>query len=54
MENFQEQELPLQLCIGAPMQKEELPDYRNRQATGNDRGQNEAQIWQRPWAGRGS
>jgi hypothetical protein len=47
MENFQEQELPLQLCFGAPKQKEELSDCRNRQAAGNDRRQNEAQIWQR-------
>jgi hypothetical protein len=29
------------------MQKEELPDPRNRQAAGNDRPQNEAQICQR-------
>jgi hypothetical protein len=32
MGNFQEQELSLQLCFGAPKQKEELSDSRNRQA----------------------
>jgi hypothetical protein len=47
MENLQEQELPLQLCIGAPMQREELTDSRNRQAAENDRRQNEGQICQR-------
>jgi hypothetical protein len=47
MANSQEQELSLQLCIGAPMQKEERPDPRNRQAAENDRPQNEDQIWQR-------
>jgi hypothetical protein len=45
--NYQEQELSLQLCIIAIMQKEELSDSRNRQAAGNDRHQNEDQIWQR-------
>jgi hypothetical protein len=52
MENFQEQELSLQLCIGAPMQREELSDSRNRQAAGNQGEQNEDQIWQRPFAAR--
>jgi hypothetical protein len=47
MTNYQEQELSLQLCIIAIMQKEELPDSRNRQAAENDRRQNEDQIWQR-------
>jgi hypothetical protein len=47
MGNFQEQELSLPTCIIAIMQKEERPDSRNRQAAGNDRGQNEVQIWQR-------
>jgi hypothetical protein len=47
MGDLEEQELPLQLCIGAPKQKEELSDSRNRQAAGNDRRQNEDQIWQR-------
>jgi hypothetical protein len=47
MENLQEQELSLQLCIIVVMQKEERPDSRNRQAAGNDRPQNEDQIWQR-------
>jgi hypothetical protein len=47
MENLQEQELPLQLCIIVVMQKEERPDSRNRQAAENDRPQNEDQIWQR-------
>jgi hypothetical protein len=47
MANLREQELPLLTCIGAPMQKEELPDSRNRQAAGNNRPQNEDQIWQR-------
>jgi hypothetical protein len=39
------------------MQKEERPDSRNRQAAGNDREQNEDQIWQRRprrWAAAGS
>jgi hypothetical protein len=47
MGNLQEQQLSLQLCIGAPMQREELSDSRNRQAAENDRPQNEDQIWQR-------
>jgi hypothetical protein len=47
MANLREQELPLQLCIIAIMQKEELSDSRNRQAAGNDSPQNEDQIWQR-------
>jgi hypothetical protein len=47
MENLQEQQLSLQLCIIAGMQREELSDSRNRQAAGNDRHQNEGQIWQR-------
>jgi hypothetical protein len=47
MEDLQEQQLPLQLCIGAPMQREELSDPRNRQAAGNQGEQNEDQIWQR-------
>jgi hypothetical protein len=37
MENLQEQELSLQLCIIVVMQKEERPDSRNRQAAENDR-----------------
>jgi hypothetical protein len=44
MANYQEQELSLQLCIIAIMQKEELSDSRNRQAAENDRRQNEDQI----------
>jgi hypothetical protein len=48
MENLQEQQLPLQLCIGAPMQREELSDSRNRQAAETKGRQNEDQIWQRP------
>jgi hypothetical protein len=47
MENLQEQQLSLQLCIGAPMQREELPDSRNRQAAETREAQNEDQIWQR-------
>jgi hypothetical protein len=47
MENLQEQQLSLQLCIIAIMQKEELSDSRNRQAAGNQGEQNEGQIWQR-------
>jgi hypothetical protein len=47
MENLQEQQLPLQLCIIAGMQRGELSDSRNRQAAGNDRHRNEGQIWQR-------
>jgi hypothetical protein len=49
MENLQEQQLPPQLCIGAPMQmqREELPDSRSRQAAETKGGQNEDQIWQR-------
>jgi hypothetical protein len=47
MENLQEQQLPLQLFIGAPMQREELSGSRNRQAAETNGGQNEDQIWQR-------
>ena len=47
MENLQEQQLSLQLCIGAPMQREELSDSRNRQAAPGNQAQNEDQIWQR-------
>jgi hypothetical protein len=47
MANSWEQELSLQLCIVALMQKEELSDSRNRQAAETKRGQNEDQIWQR-------
>jgi hypothetical protein len=55
MEYLQEQQLPLQLCIIALMQKEELSGSRNRQAAETQGGQNEDQIWQRglapapPW-----
>jgi hypothetical protein len=52
MANSREQEqLSLQLCITAIMQKEELPDSRNRQAAETKGGQNEGQIWQRCMAG---
>jgi hypothetical protein len=47
MANSWEQELSLQLCIIALMQKEELSDSRNRQAAETKGGQNEDQIWQR-------
>jgi hypothetical protein len=47
MANLREQELSLLTCIMAIMQKEELSDFRNRQAAENDRRQNEDQIWQR-------
>jgi hypothetical protein len=47
MENCQEQQLSLQLCITAIMQKEELLGPRNRQAAETQGGQNEDQIWQR-------
>jgi hypothetical protein len=58
MVNLREQELSLQLCIIAIMQKEELSDSRNRQAAGNQGEQNEGQIWQRVagagwWGGGG-
>jgi hypothetical protein len=44
MVNSQEQELSLQLCIIAKMEREELSDFRNRQAAGNQGGQNEDRI----------
>jgi hypothetical protein len=47
METSWEQELSLQLCIIAGMQRKELSDSRNRQAAGNQGEQNEGQIWQR-------
>jgi hypothetical protein len=47
MENLQEQQLSLQLCIIAGMQREELSDSRNRQAAETKGRQNEDQIWQR-------
>jgi hypothetical protein len=48
MADFREQELSLQLCIIAKMQKEERPDSRpNRQAAPGNEAQNEDQIWQR-------
>jgi hypothetical protein len=47
MANLREQELSLQLCIIAIMQKEELSGSRNRQAAETKGGQNEDQIWQR-------
>jgi hypothetical protein len=51
MVNFQEQELPLRLCIIAIMQREELSDSRNnRQAAETKGAQNEGQIWQRAGA----
>jgi hypothetical protein len=54
MENLQEQQLSLQLCIGAPMQREELSDSRNRQAAETREAQNEGQIWQRDGTGNAS
>jgi hypothetical protein len=47
MANLREQQLSLLTCIGAPMQREELSDSRNRQAAETKGGQNEDQIWQR-------
>jgi hypothetical protein len=54
MENLQEQQLSLQLFIGAPMQREELSDSRNRQAAETREAQNEGQIWQRDGTGNAS
>jgi hypothetical protein len=47
MANLREQQLSLQLCIGAPMHCEELSDSRNRQSAETREAQDEGQIWQR-------
>jgi hypothetical protein len=47
MEDLQEQQLSLQLCIITGMQREELSDSRNRQSAETKGRQNEDQIWQR-------